>query len=96
MLPKEERRNYKNVWDALGTIVKTEGVKGLWTGASPTVVRALLMNVGMLASFDEIKERMNAMSDEKNTLAIRASASACAGVIASCLSLPGDNIKTKL
>lgn len=50
----------------------------------------------MLASFDEIKERLNETSEEKNTLKIRAIASGCSGVIASVLSLPGDNIKTKL
>jgi hypothetical protein len=31
----------------------------LWKGASPTVVRAMVLNFGMLAPFDEVKERLN-------------------------------------
>ena len=30
----------------------------LWRGASPTVVRAMVLNFGMLAPFDEVKERL--------------------------------------
>lgn len=97
MLPPEERRNYKNVFDALGSIVRDEGFAGLFKGVVPTVVRAMLLNVGMLASFDEIKERLNSMSAfEPNSIPVRCIASGAAGVIAATMSLPGDNIKTKL
>ncbi len=54
-LPPEQRRNYKNAFDALGRIVKDEGVKGLFTGAGPTVVRACALNMGMLASNDQVR-----------------------------------------
>ena len=57
-LPKEKRRNYKNFLDAFRRIVKEEGVLTLWRGASPTVVRAMVLNFGMLAPFDEVKERL--------------------------------------
>lgn len=35
-------------------IVKEEGVGGLFTGAAPTVVRAMALNMGMLASNDQV------------------------------------------
>ena len=35
-------------------IVKEEGVGGLFTGAGPTVVRAMALNMGMLASNDQV------------------------------------------
>lgn len=57
-LPKEQRRHYKNFFDAFRRIVKEEGVIKLWRGASPTVVRAMVLNFGMLAPFDEVKERL--------------------------------------
>lgn len=70
---------------------------GLYKGVTPTVIRAMLLNVGMLASFDEIKERLNASGAfEKNSLPVRVIASGAAGVISATMSLPGDNIKTKL
>ena len=35
-LPANLRRNYKNVFHALSTIVRTEGVSKLWTGVNAT------------------------------------------------------------
>ena len=53
-LPPERRRNYKGVGDALTRIVKDDGVAGLFRGAGPTVVRAMSLNMGMLASNDQV------------------------------------------
>ncbi len=52
-LPEAQRRNYKGVGDALTRIVKDEGAMGLFRGAGPTVVRAMALNMGMLASNDQ-------------------------------------------
>ena len=56
-LPLDQRRNYKGVGDALARIVKEEGAGGLFTGAGPTVVRAMALNMGMLASNDQVRAR---------------------------------------
>ena len=53
-LPVEKRRNYTGVGNALTRIVKEEGVYGLFRGAGPTVVRAMSLNMGMLASNDQV------------------------------------------
>ncbi|KAK6925772.1 Mitochondrial substrate/solute carrier [Dillenia turbinata] len=55
-LPAAQRRNYKNAFDALYRIVAEEGVLALWKGAGPTVVRAMALNMGMLASYDQSVE----------------------------------------
>ena len=55
-LPAAQRRNYKNAFDALYRIVADEGVLALWKGAGPTVVRAMALNMGMLASYDQSVE----------------------------------------
>ncbi len=55
-LPAAERRNYKNVLDALARIAKEEGIRGLWTGAVPTVTRAMAVNSSQLVSYNEAKE----------------------------------------
>jgi solute carrier family 25 oxoglutarate transporter 11 len=44
-LPVEERRGYKNVFDAFKRIVTEEGVTSLWNGAGPTILRACALNV---------------------------------------------------
>ncbi len=54
-LPHEQRRNYKNVGDALWRISKEEGVKGLWRGASSTVARAMSINCSQLVSYNQTK-----------------------------------------
>jgi len=59
MRPEAERRNYKNVFDALTRIIKEEGVTSLWRGCVPTIFRAGLMNMGMVAPYEEVKERID-------------------------------------
>ena len=58
LLPYKQRRNYNNVFDALHRIIKEEGVLTLWRGSVPTMARAASMNLGMLVTYDEIKERV--------------------------------------
>ena len=54
------------------------------------------MNLGMMASYDEIKEYFNKGAEEENSVPIRLKSSAVSGVICSFMSLPFDNMKTKL
>ncbi|KAH9890151.1 mitochondrial carrier domain-containing protein [Xylariomycetidae sp. FL2044] len=93
--PPAERQNYRGVVDALRSIVRREGVTALWAGATPTVVRAMALNLGQLACFSEAKAQLRqrtAWSPKTQTLA----ASAVAGFFASFLSLPFDFVKTRL
>lgn len=94
--PKDQRANYRSVFDALSRIAKGEGVTALWAGAYPTVIRAMALNFGQLTFFAEsktqLKERFPDMSEGAN----RFGASAIAGFFASFFSLPFDFIKTRL
>lgn len=58
--PEAERRNYKNVVDAITRIAKEEGVVKLWSGAGPTIARACLLNAGQLGVYSEAKEVLEA------------------------------------
>ena len=95
-LPEANRRNYTGFFDAFVKIIRNEGVLSLWRGATPTVVRAMMLNLGMLGPFDEVKERLNKYFGEKDTLRVRLMASAVSGFLCSFLSLPFDNAKTKI
>ena len=66
-MPEGQRRNYKNVYDAFSRIVREEGVGALWRGCTPTVVRAVSLNMGMLGPYDEIKEKLNKLFGTKDT-----------------------------
>ena len=92
-LPVEQRRNYKNFFDASSRIVAEEGFLSLWKGAPPTIVRAMSLNLGMLVSYQEAKERLEAKMNPFNAWFL---ASFLSGTIAAFMSLPFDNLKTKL
>ena len=89
----EQRRNYKNFFDASSRIVSEEGALSLWKGATPTIVRAMALNLAMLVSYQESKERLEAKMDPFKAWIL---ASFISGTLASLMSLPFDNMKTKL
>ncbi|URE16693.1 Mitochondrial 2-oxoglutarate malate carrier [Musa troglodytarum] len=55
-LPPAERRNYRSVIDAIGRMVRQEGVGSLWRGSSLTVNRAMIVTASQLATYDQAKE----------------------------------------
>ena len=94
-LPPEKRRNYGNVGSALVSIVKEEGVGGLFTGAGTTAVRAMALNCGMLASNSQAKEMLKDHYGIEG-LPNAVGAGAIAGFFASAFSLPFDYVKTQI
>ncbi|KAF5176114.1 Mitochondrial dicarboxylate/tricarboxylate transporter DTC [Thalictrum thalictroides] len=94
-LPAAQRRHYKNAFHALYRITADEGVLSLWKGAGPTVVRAMALNMGMLASYDQSVEFFKdsvGLGEASTTVA----ASAVSGFFASACSLPFDYVKTQI
>ena len=92
---KEMRANYNGVGDALTRIAKSEGILALWSGASPTVVRAMALNFGQLAFFSEAKSQLKTQT-QLSAMEQTLTASAIAGFFASFFSLPFDFVKTRL
>lgn len=82
------------MFDALKRISKEEGVGKLWRGFEPTVFRAIAMNVGMMATYDIVKEAIVKVNG--NNFGTSIAASAISGLACVCTSLPFDLIKTRL
>lgn len=80
--------------DALVRIVRDDGAAGLFRGAGPTVVRAMALNMGMLASNDQAKEAIEA-AGYKGQPAVLGGAM-IAGFFAAACSLPFDYVKTQI
>ncbi|CAF0848113.1 unnamed protein product [Brachionus calyciflorus] len=95
-LPLEKRRNYKNCFEALYRITKTEGFTTLYTGFHMSAVRGVLVTVGQLAFYDEIKTRLIKTTYFNDTISTHFLASMCAGFIATLITMPADVIKTLL
>ncbi|KAG9155690.1 hypothetical protein Leryth_003965 [Lithospermum erythrorhizon] len=82
--------HYTNAFQALYRIAADEGILALWKGAGPTVVRAMALNMGMLASYDQSVEFC------KDTLGFVLGASSVSGFFAAACSLPFDYVKTQI
>lgn len=54
-LPPAERRNYRNVFDALNQMRNELGFRGMWRGSIPTITRAMALNSFTLVSYNEAK-----------------------------------------
>ena len=92
--PVAERRGYKNVLQAVYRIAKDEGLKTLWRGSVPMICRAVAMNAGMLASYDQFKEMLLPYTGPG--VANNMWSSAFTSFICSFTALPFDMMKTKL
>ncbi|KAG8460332.1 hypothetical protein KFE25_011823 [Diacronema lutheri] len=95
-LPEAQRRNYKGIGDALYRVIRTEGILALWTGSGPTIVRAMALNCGALASYDQAKEAIDELVGQKDSRVGIAGASLLSGVVGSVFSLPFDYVKTQI
>ena len=101
MKPLELRRNYKNVFDAIGRIFTEEGPKRLYAGLAPNVLRGMSMNVGMLACYDQAKDfiAVHVTKDadiKKPSVVTNLLSSAVAGFTSAAFSLPFDMLKSRM
>jgi len=95
-LPIEQRRNYKHAIDGLWKVFRTEGVTRLFSGATTATSRAILMTVGQLSFYDQIKQTMLKSQYFSDNLATHFLASLSAGAIATTLTQPLDVLKTRI
>lgn len=92
----QDRRNYRNLFDAVKRISSEEGVSTLWRGSGPTVNRAMIVTVGHLAAYDEVKQRLLRTEYFDDTIRTHFASSFSAAFVASVLSHPVDVTKTRL
>lgn len=95
-LPPEQRRNYKNVFNALARIVREEGLLRLWTGCTPTIGRSMVVNMCQLASYSQAKQYLLASGYFKDGIGLHFTASMISGLITTSASMPVDIAKTRL
>ena len=95
-LPPAERRGYKNVFNALYRIVTEESVKTLWKGATPTVIRAMVVNGAQLATYSQAKEGLVKSSYFTEGIFLHFCASMISGLATTIASMPVDIVKTRI
>lgn len=95
-LPADQRRNYKNVFDALFRIFKEEGLFTLWRGAIPTMGRAMVVNAAQLASYSQAKQLILQTGYIKEGIFLHFLASMISGLVTTAASMPVDIAKTRI
>ncbi|KAK1933169.1 mitochondrial carrier protein family protein [Babesia divergens] len=93
-LPLDQRKNYGGIFSTIVRISREEGVTSLWKGASPTIIRAMALNVSMLSTYDQSKELLKPYIG--NTWAVAIISSGLSALFATATSLPFDYVKTCL
>ena len=97
MLPVDQRRNYRNGVHAIISIVRSEGISGMFSGCTPTVARAMVQNAMMLGSYEQAKEFYKLqLPHTVQQSTINFIASVTAGLTACCVSLPFDFMKSRM
>ncbi|PPR00258.1 hypothetical protein CVT24_005006 [Panaeolus cyanescens] len=100
--PPEKRYNYSNAFTGLIAVVKTEGVTGLARGLGTNTLRAVLMNVSQVGSYDFIKTSLISKTvpvieyQLQDNLVLHLISSCFAGMFATTICSPADVIRSRV
>lgn len=96
-LPVEQRRNYRNAFEGIYRIAKSEGPSVLFRGLMPNLVRGVLMTASQVVTYDIAK---NVLVDnfhmDPSLKSTHFSASLIAGLVATTVCSPADVVKTRI
>ncbi|XP_055345556.1 mitochondrial dicarboxylate carrier-like [Paramacrobiotus metropolitanus] len=95
-LPPEQRRHYRHVLDGLAQIVRHEGGRRLYNGASLVVLRGICITVGQLSFYDQVKQTLLRISYFEDNMVTHLLSSAVAACTAATLAMPVDVMKTRV
>lgn len=95
-LPPESQRKYKNVFDGLWRVYRHEGVGRLFSGGTTATSRAVLMTIGQLSFYDQVKAYLLNSGFFADNLTTHFLASLAAGAVATTLTQPLDVLKTRV
>lgn len=91
---KHLKKGYTNIFNTLSKIRADEGAMAWLQGVKPTVVRAIVMNMVMLSSNDQIREMMD--NKGYGWTASNVTAASLSGILSAVTTCPLDNCKTRL
>ncbi|XP_001605171.1 mitochondrial dicarboxylate carrier [Nasonia vitripennis] len=94
-LPLEKRRNYTWAGNGLLRICKEDGIRTLFNGCSTATGRAVLMTMGQLSFYDQIKLSLLKTDYFDDSTTTHFLSSLLAGAIATTMTQPLDVLKTR-
>ncbi|NXI76597.1 DIC protein, partial [Rhipidura dahli] len=94
--PPAQRRNYSHALDGMYRVLREEGLKKLFSGASVASCRGALVTVGQLSCYDQAKQLVLATGFLSDNVFTHFLSSFIAGGCATFLCQPLDVLKTRL
>lgn len=92
-----QQYEYTSVFGAFASIVKTEGIAGLWRGVSATVLRTGVGSAVQLSTFDGFKLLfIDAGVAQKDSTMLHLLSSFCSGLLVTIVMNPLDVVRTRL
>ncbi|KAI8837004.1 mitochondrial carrier domain-containing protein [Chytriomyces cf. hyalinus JEL632] len=87
---------YANAFDGLIRIGAEEGIAAYFTGIEITIIRAVLMTLGQLVTYDLAKEAILSFGLLQDGFGLHFAASIVGGVVATTLCAPADVVKSRI
>lgn len=88
---QSQRLSYAEIRQALKTVVKYNGITGLWMGLSSTLLRDVPFSAIYWLNYETIKSKF---TDSQRTFTFNLALGALAGAVAAFLTIPFDVVKT--
>lgn len=95
-LPVGTQHQYKNAADGMKQIYKSEGIKGLYRGVVPAMVRTGFGSSVQLPTYFFAKRRLVRHFDMKEGPALHLLSSTCSGFVVCCVMHPPDTIMSRM
>ncbi|KAH7222347.1 mitochondrial carrier domain-containing protein [Fusarium oxysporum] len=95
-LPPAQRRGYASVFHGMASIIREEGLSGMFRGLGSNVSRAALMTASQIGSYDIFKAACLEHLSMKDGTGTHLIASTMAGLTATTVCSPVDVIKTRV
>ena len=89
-------RPYSGVIDCYRKSVKADGIRGLWVGLGPNVMRNSVINAAELASYDQFKQIAIQDMGMGDTFTTQCVCGFSAGCVATLVGSPMDVLKNRL
>ncbi|XP_037951365.1 mitochondrial dicarboxylate carrier-like [Teleopsis dalmanni] len=94
-LPKDQRRNYKNVFDGFIRIHREEGFKSLFAGSSLATLRSIIVTVASMPVYDHMKLLLKKHTTMREGLVLHCICSIVTAVSVTTMTQPIDVLKTR-
>ena len=90
------KKMYGGVFDAVKQISRKEGVRALWKGLSPALIRQMTYGSARYGSYEPIKKRLGVDSSGNCPLWKKILAGAISGTCSSAFAVPSDVLKVRM